>query len=162
MIEGWKEARTKRKQSIKLGEFLCYKLFFWRCALRLERWQNEFATTQTKPRSVQQAKKYTGWWICSCGESASEGTKCFWLGFCTESTGAQAEMRIFRHTRRACLAFYPSQTRLTKTWAFVDHRNVYGGVRNVYCTQRLGLWENTSCLRCPIASLCPGSFSVRT
>ena len=29
MIEGGKEARTKRKQSIKLGEFLCYKLLFF-------------------------------------------------------------------------------------------------------------------------------------
>ena len=28
MIEGGKEVRTKRKQSIKLGELLCYKLFF--------------------------------------------------------------------------------------------------------------------------------------
>ena len=29
MIEGEKEARTKRKQSIKLGEFLCYKPLFF-------------------------------------------------------------------------------------------------------------------------------------
>ena len=29
MIEGEKEARTKRKQSMKLGEFLCYKLLFF-------------------------------------------------------------------------------------------------------------------------------------